>query len=311
MAYTDYYSTLGVSRTATQDEIATAYRKLARKLHPDINKAPDAEQRFKDLGAAYDVLKDPEKRKLYDRYGEDWKAISEGRVPAHGAEEVRTDFRGGEFNPEDFGDLGSIFETFFGGQRGRRRGQWSIHMPGQDVEAELPLTVEEAFRGGERQFGISAAGTGDTKTYRVKVPAGVRPGQRIRLAQQGTPGAGGAPPGDLYLRVTILPNERFRLQGFDVYTPLPVAPWEAALGATVTLPVLDGSVRLKVPPGSSTGRQIRLPDKGYPRADGGRGDLYAEVRIMVPDHLDDRERKAMQELAEHSSFRPRPWETPQ
>ena len=310
MAYRDYYSTLGVSRTATQDEIAAQYRKLARKYHPDISKEPDAEARFKELGAAYEVLKDAEKRKLYDRYGEDWKAVSEGRAPPHGAEQVRVDFGGADFKPEDFGDLGSIFDTFFGAERGRRTQGSGFHvsMPGADVEAELGLSVEEAFRGGERQLGLSDRAGGSSKMYRVQIPAGVRSGQRIRLAEQGEPGAGGAPPGDLFLRVRIDPSDRFRLEGSDVYTPLPVSPWEAALGATVTLPMLDGNVRLKVPPGSSTGRKIRLPQKGYPKADGVRGDLYAEVRVVVPEKLDEQEQKLLEQLAERSRFRPRPWE---
>lgn len=310
MAYRDYYSILGVSRTAPQEEIAAQYRKLARKYHPDISKEPDAEARFKEIGAAYEVLKDAEKRKLYDRYGEDWKAISEGRAPPHGAEQVRVDFGGADFNPEDFGDLGSIFDSFFGAERGRRAQGRGFHvsMPGADVEAELGLSVDEAFQGGERQLTLSLRRGSPGKAYRVQIPPGVRSGQRIRLAEQGEPGVGGGPPGDLFLRVRIDPSERFHLEGSDVYTHLPVSPWEAMLGTAVTLPLLDGGVRLKVPPGSSTGRKIRLPQKGYPKGDGGRGDLYAEVRVMVPDKLGEEERKLVEQLAERSRFRPRSWE---
>lgn len=309
MAYTDYYKILGVARTASQDEISSAYRKLARKYHPDISKAPDAEERFKELGNAYDVLKDPEKRQLYDQYGEDWKAVSEGRAPPHSADQARVDFSGAGFDPEAYPDLGSIFETFFGGRRGVPGGGGRrVVIPGGDIEAELGLSIEEAFTGGERQLSL-ASSDGSTKTYRVKIPAGVRSGQRIRLAEQGQPGIGGGPPGDLYLRVRVRSSDRFRLEDADVHTSIPVTPWEAALGTTVTLPVLDGTVRLKIPAGSSSGRRLRLAGRGYPADGGQRGNLYAEVQIVIPDTLDAKEQELMKELAAHSKFRARPWES--
>lgn len=304
MAYKDYYAVLGVRRDASGEEVNAAYRKLARKFHPDISKLPDAEARFKELGEAYDVLRDQEKRKLYDQYGEHWKAVSEGRASPADGERVRVDFRTDGFNPDDLGDLGSIFEQFFGGgasSRVGRSGRSGSH--GIDTEALFELSVEEAFVGGERSLSLQDPTTGEAKRYSVKIPAGVRPGQRIRLAGQGR--GGGSQPGDLYLVISIVDSDRFELRDADVYTALDIAPWEAALGCTAKLPVLGGQVNVKVPAGSSSGREIRLSGKGYPRADGTRGDLYAELRIRVPSEMSGEERSLWERLAEVSSFRAR------
>jgi curved DNA-binding protein len=320
VAYKDYYSVLGISRSATQDEVNQGYRKLARKYHPDVSKEPDAEKRFKEVGEAYEVLKDAEKRKLYDQYGDAWKAASEGRGPTSGpgAERVRTDFSGfrdTDFDPEQFNDIGSLFEAFFGrgaGQAGAPRGaqQRVWRQGGADREATMELSVEDAYRGGERSLALMDAETGEQKRYTVNIPGGVRSGQRIRLSGQGSHGFGGGPPGDLYLQVQLRGNDRFRLEGDDVYTTLPVAPWEAGLGATVPLNTLDGSVRVKVPPGSSSGRKIRLRGKGYGTADGARGDLYAELRVDVPTELSAEERELLQRWSEKSRFDPRAEEVP-
>lgn len=340
MSYKDYYQLLGVDRSASQEDIQRAYRRLARKYHPDVAKEPNAEERFKEINEAYQVLKDPEKRALYDKYGSAWKAISEGRAPPPGADQASFDFReffsrraGAEgfegFSASfDFDDLGSMFEQFFGGlyegfdRRRRGVGSATNSSPlyddlfgsrsqgargpkrGKDVESVLQLTVSEAFTGGPREIAISNAATGATERLTVKIPPGVRPGQRIRLAGKGNPGRDGGPPGDLFLKVEVTPDHRFRLEGDDVYTTLAVTPWDAALGATVTLPTLDGEVRVKVPPGSSSGRKIRLGQRGYPRKDGGRGDLYATVQIMVPEQLTPRERELFEQLRAASSFRP-------
>lgn len=302
MAYEDFYARLGVSRDATQEEIQRAYKKLARKYHPDVSKEENAEQRFKEIGAAYEVLKDPEKRALYDKYGEHWKAISEGRQPPPGAEQVGFDFGVGG-SEVDADHLRDIFEQMFGGQAdfggfgGRRayRRQW--RRAGHDVEATLELGVKEAFVGGERELALSDPRTGETKTYRVRVPPGVRSGQRIRLAGQGGQGTGGAKDGDLYLKVRVVPEGPFQLRGDDVYCKLPVPYWKAALGGTTTVDALDGTVRVKIPPGTTTGRKIRLKGKGYPRKGGGRGALYLEVEVTVPSTLSDEERRLLQEIA--------------
>lgn len=328
MAYRDYYQVLGVERSASQEDIDRAYRKLARKYHPDISKAEDAEERFKELGQAYDVLKDPKKRELYDQYGEHWKAISEGRQAPPGAENVRTDFRDMGVDPSQFQDMGSFFEEIFGGGVGGFGGMGGMGgrvrgagfrggprtMPGMDQEVVVEVGLREAFAGGERELGLVDPQTGEQKRLKVRIPAGVKDGQRVRLAGQGGKGVGDAPPGDLYLRIQHRADSDFWLEDDDVHTILPLAPWEAALGATVTVRTLDGSGRVKVPPGSTSGRRIRIEGKGWPKrgtggGKGGRGDLYAEIRIEIPKELSDRERELMKELAEASDFEPRPWET--
>ncbi|HJK96112.1 MAG TPA: DnaJ C-terminal domain-containing protein [Polyangiaceae bacterium LLY-WYZ-14_1] len=329
MSYSDYYSVLGVSRSASPEDIQKAYRKLAREYHPDLNKDPGAEERFKEIGQAYDVLKDEKKRALYDRYGEAWKAVSEGRAPPPGAadeQQVRFDFGNAGFDASQMGDLGAIFEELLGGRRrgggfgggfpdgfpgvvdfGGRGGPGPGRAPaaGRDAEASLELDLEEAFRGGERELAVSRPGRREPERLRVKVPPGVRDGQRIRLSGKGSPAVGGTPAGDLYLQVRIRPHPRYRVEDDGLVATLPVTPWEAALGATVPFETLDGTVRLKVPPGTSSGRRIRLRKRGYPQAGGERGDLFAEVQIHVPTELPDDERSLYESLAEASSFDPR------
>jgi len=322
MEYKDYYAILGVSKGASQDEIQRAYRKLARQYHPDINKESEAENRFKEIGEAYEVLKDPEKREKYDRYGSAWKAAEQsGGSPPPGYEDVWFDIGG---SPEEafsgFSGFSSFFEQLFGrgGQRGGfrddpgasgRGGSRSWTIPGADQEARLSLTLEEAAHGGQREISLTDPETGQGKTYAVKIPKGIRPGQRIRLAKLGGQGMGSGPAGDLYLHVELLPHAAFRLEERDLYTTLAVTPWEAALGADATLSTLDGSVRVKIPAGSSSGRQIRLKGRGFPDPKGGAGDLYAEIEIAVPKSLTDDERRLFEELAQHSTFQPRAAET--
>jgi curved DNA-binding protein len=297
VAYRDYYETLGVPRGASNDEIRRAYRKLAREYHPDVNKEPGAEDRFKEISEAYEVLRDPEKRERYDRLGSNWRAgqdVSEApgfdRFGRGGFDDVRVEFGDGA----GFGDFSDLFEGLFGragGGFGGRRGA--------NLEAELELSLEEAARGGHRWVQIGG------RSYEVTLPPGVRDGQRIRLAGEGGRGSEGGPVGDLLLRIRLRPHPRLRLEGDDLYAELPVSPWEAALGATVELSTLEGRAQVKVPAGSSCGRRLRLRGEGMPRRDGARGDLYAEVRILVPKKLSRAERKAFQQLAEASSFDPR------
>ncbi|MEU6532219.1 J domain-containing protein [Streptomyces sp. NPDC046928] len=310
----DFYQVLGVPRTASQDEIQQAYRKLARKYHPDVNKDPGAEERFKDLNEAYSVLSDPQARARYDRFGEDFRKVPEDweervgagagggfrgrRTAGGGGPRVRYTGFGDDFATEGV-DIEDLLGSLFGA--GAARGG----VPGADQEAELPLTLEEAYRGGRRTVTL-AGPTGQPRRYEVDVPPGVTDGQRIRLAGEGGRGSGDAAPGDLYLRVRIQPHARFRLDGRDVYTQLPVTPWEAALGATVPVPTPSGgTAKVTVPAGSSSGRRLRLRGEGMPNPRGAGGDLYAELRVMVPPRLSDRERELFEKLAATSSYDPR------
>ncbi|MFI8304673.1 DnaJ C-terminal domain-containing protein [Streptomyces sp. NPDC085927] len=308
----DFYEVLGVPRTADRDEIQRAYRTLARRYHPDVNKDPQAEERFKEINEAFSVLSDPEQRARYDRFGEDFRKIPEDweeRVAAGAGAGAGSGFRwttgGGprvRYSTAGFGgegvDVEDLFGSLFGGA-GRTR------VPGADQEAELPLTVEEAYRGGRRT--VTLAGPAGQRRYQVDVPPGTTDGQRIRLAGEGGRGSGDdAPAGDLYLRVRIQPHPEFRLDGRDVHVRLPVTPWEAALGATVPVPTPSGATaKVTVPAGSSSGRRLRLRGEGMPGPRGANGDLYAELQIMVPPRLSDRERELLEELAAVSSFDPR------
>lgn len=321
MDFKDYYATLGVAKDASADDIQKAYRKLARKFHPDINKSPEAETKFKEIGEAYEALKDPEKRQRYDRFGSAWRQAGQGR--AGGApprwEDLGFDYgegvEGGGFRFEggSGGDFSSFFDMLFGGGgggpgRGAPRGARVRPRAsrGSDVEAAITLSLEEAARGGKREITINDPASGERKTLSVTIPEGVKPGQKIRLAGKGYPGREGGDAGDLYLRLAVAPHPRFRLTGSDLHTTLRVSPWEAALGGEVEVPTLDGPVRLKVPAGTSSGRKIRLRGKGFPNRNGDAGDLLAEVAVVVPDELSERERELFEELAEASSFRPRP-----
>jgi curved DNA-binding protein len=314
----DFYEDLGVPRTASQEEIQRAYRKLARKFHPDVNKAPDAEERFKDISEAYSVLSDPDQRKRYDAFGADFRRVPEdvdpetwaragaGRAPtgAGAGAGARTGGFGGGFEGVDFEDLfGDIFAGRGRGRGGRGAGRYGGPMPGADQEAEVELSVEEAYHGTRRSLRI--AGPEGTRTVEVNIPAGVTDGQRIRLAGQGGRGGDGGPPGDLYLIASIRPDSRYRVEGRDIYVRLPLAPWEAALGTTVPLETPGGETKVKVPPGTSSGRRLRLRGRGLPNPRGRPGDVFAEVQIMVPPKLTEQERELFEQLAATSTFDPR------
>jgi curved DNA-binding protein len=323
----DYYEVLGVPRTASTDEIQEAYRRLARTYHPDVNSDPSAEERFKEINEAYQVLKDPEMRRRYDRFGPDFRQIPEDYEAAAagaGAGGGGYGFRGGGrargrargrpapgeeragriFVEEDlggFGGAGIDLEDLFGDLFGARGARGPI--PGADQEAELELTVEEAYQGGRRW--ITIPGPDGPRGYEVNLPPGVIDGQRIRLAGQGGRGGRDAPPGDLYLIARIRPHHRYRLRGRDIHVDLPVAPWEAALGATVPVDTPGGEAKVRVPPGSPTGRRLRLRGQGMPNPRGNPGDLYAEIKVMVPRRLSARERELFEELGRVSDFDPR------
>jgi curved DNA-binding protein len=308
-----YYEVLGVSRDASADEMQQAYRRLARQNHPDVNKDPGAEERFKEINEAYSVLSDPELRKRYDRFGEDFRRVPEdweqrvgagagvGGRSGRGRGATWTDVGGG-FGGEDFEglDIEDLLGSMFGG---RGRGGRAARTAGADQEAELPLTVEEAYRGGRKE--ITLNGPDGPRSYTVTIPPGVEDGRRIRLAGEGGRGLGEGPAGDLYLVVRLLPHPLFRVDGRNVHVPLKLAPWEAALGATVPVATPGGESKVTVPPGSSSGRRLRLRGQGMPDAAGRPGDLFAEIRVMVPSRLSSREHELFSELAASSTFDPR------
>jgi curved DNA-binding protein len=323
----DFYDILGVPRTASQQDIQRAYRKLARTYHPDVNHDPAAEERFKEISEANDVLSDPETRRRYDAFGADFRQVPEGVDPQTWARAragaragagagpgagARPGGRAGRGSPVD-DDQGAWFssggmedvdlEDLFGGIfSGRGRRSWGP-IPGADQEAELVLGVEEAYEGGRRS--ITLSGPDGPRTLQVTIPAGVTDGQRIRLTGQGGQGSDGAAAGDLYLVVRLAPHPRYRVQGRDISVDLPLAPWEAALGASVAIDTPGGEAKVRVPPGTSTGRRLRLKGRGLPNPKGRPGDLFAEVKVMVPATLSDEERRLFQELSRISTFDPR------
>jgi curved DNA-binding protein len=304
----DFYSVLGVTRSSSAEEIQRAYRKLARTYHPDVNKDPAAEERFKEISEAYDVLSDPETRTKYDRYGSSFRQVPDGGAGSETRERAQRVNRSGWEEAQDFdswtsggfdGFDGIDLDDLFGGTFGRRR---RTPTRGADQEATIEISLEDAFKGAKRR--ITLPGVNGQRSYDVTIPPGVIEGQRIRLAGQGGQGSNGQ-PGDLYLIVHIAPHSRFRLDGRDIYVDLPVAPWEAALGAKVAVEGPGGDAKLTVPAGTSSGRKLRLRGRGLPNPKGTPGNLYAEVRIMVPRRLNEREKSLFEELARESDFDPR------
>lgn len=340
----DYYELLGVKRSATDDEIKKAYRKLARKFHPDLNPGDkSAEDQFKQMQEAYEVLANADDRKLYDEYGENWRAVKSGAgaPPPPGWEQTQRTAGGSgaggfDFNDFDFGSFGGagrasggagfdIFEDLFGGTtRGGRRSA-----RGRDVEAELELSLEEAHRGGRRTLQMQASETCPTcngtgmkdgkicetcggagevlrpKMIDVNIPAGVRDGSTVRLAGQGGTGSNGNEPGDLYLHIRLRPHPVFIVKGDDLELELPIAPWEAVIGAKVEAPTIDGRVELTIPRGANTGQRLRLRGQGLNKRKGGRGDEYVRLKIVAPKEVSDEERRLFEELQRVSRFEPR------
>jgi curved DNA-binding protein len=299
MQFKDYYEVMGVARTASADEIKRAYRRLARKYHPDVSKEPDAEARFKEIGEAYEVLRDAEKRAAYDELGANWKAGQDFRPPP-----------GWEFEAEAgsgsaSGAHSDFFEQLFGrGFGGRARGGGGYAFKGADLMAQAEISLEEAFTGTQRSLSLRRAGTGGgAQQLNVRIPAGVADGQQLRLAGKGEPGVGGGPPGDMFVQIRVLPHPRFRPEGRDVWLDLPVTPWEAALGDSVRVPTLGGAVDLRIPKGSQSGRQLRLKGRGLPGKP--PGDQFVVLKIVTPP-ADTPEREALyRQMASAMPLNPR------
>jgi curved DNA-binding protein len=309
MEFKDYYSIMGVSRDATQDEIKRVYRKLARKYHPDVSKETDAEARFKEIGEAYEVLKDPEKRAAYDQLGTRWRAGQEFKPPPDW--NVNFAFGGGGFTDSDTAGFSDFFESLFG-----HAGPWhpergaDFRMRGQDHHAKILIVLEDAFHGATRTITLrvpEVTPNGHVRTrersLKVRIPKGIKQGQRIRLAKQGALGMGGGPPGDLYLEIEFKRHRLFHADGRDIYLDLPVAPWEAALGATIAVPTLGGTVDMKIPKGSMAGSKFRLKGRGLP--DTPPGDQYVVLRIVTPPAKTQKAEALYRKMAQDLAFNPR------
>jgi curved DNA-binding protein len=325
MEFKDYYQLLEVQRSATQDEIKRAYRKLARRYHPDVSKEKDAEERFKAVQEAYEVLKDPEKRAAYDQLGSQFRGGQQFRPPPDWG--AGFEFRGAPGGRPGYGDAGGAdftgadpgFSEFFsslfgaGSPFGGRPGGGAFRARGEDHHARLDLTLEEAYRGGAKTLELRHPELGPdghvavrNRTLRVNVPAGVTDGQVIRLAGQGAASGSDAPAGDLYLQVHVLPHDTFELEGRDVTVQLAVAPWEAALGATVAVPTLGGPVDVRIPAGARGGQKLRLRGRGLPGPrDLPAGDQYAVLKIVLPPADSPRARELYEAMQRDLAFDPR------
>jgi len=314
MDFKDYYAVLGVSESASPEEIKKSYRKLARKYHPDVSKEDNADEKFKDLGEAYEVLKDPEKQAEYDqlrKYG----AQADGSFQPPPGWQSASGFGGGGYTDADSRQFSDFFEQMFGGGQGAGQGaggfRQNVRMRGEDVHARLALFLEEVFNGSEKQVSFTVHEADEhgrvvarQKTLKVKIPAGMREGQHLRLKGQGSPGYGGAAPGDLLIEVELAPHPLFSIEGRDVVVTVPVAPWEAALGATITVPTVGSKVNVKVPKGTSSGRKLRLKGKGLPGKH--PGDQFVILQIAIPEQHSAEAEKLYEQLAEaEKAFNPR------
>jgi curved DNA-binding protein len=321
MQFRDYYQTLGVARDATPEDIKRAYRKLARKYHPDVSKERDAEARFKEIGEASEVLRDPEKRAAYDAAGAQWERQQSGAAAPNGAGgdfqpppgwDAGFEFtgRGAGDDPLGGGDHSDFFEALFGRAGRAHATRRPSSMRGQDHHAKVLIDLEDAFHGAQRGISLRVPALDEQghavmreRTLDVTIPKGLREGQHLRLAGLGGPGQGGAGPGDLYLDVSFRPHPLYRVDGRDLYVDVPVAPWEAALGAAVAVPTPDGSVELTVPPGSASGRKLRLKGRGLPGQPS--GDLYVVLAVVLPPADSPKAKAAYESLRAAFDFNPR------
>ena len=312
MEFKDYYEVMGVARDATQDQIKRAYRKLARKYHPDVSDESDAEERFKQLGEANEVLKDPEKRAAYDQLGANWKEGQDFRPPPGWNEgfEYSGDGAGGP-GGEQFSDFfESLFRQSQGHAGGGHAGHQEYHMHGEDRRARISVDLRDSYTGATRSITLHAPELSEDgrvitrdRTLNVKIPKGIRDGQQIRLAGQGGPGVGKGKTGDLFLEVELRPEDHYRVDNTDVYLNLPVAPWEAALGATVTVPLMSGNVNLKIPAGSNQGSKLRLKGKGIPAKQ--PGDLFVVLEVTLPPADSDEAKALYEKMSKEMAFDPR------
>jgi curved DNA-binding protein len=310
MEYQDYYKILGLERDATADQIKQAYRKLARKYHPDVSKEPDAEKRFKEIGEAYTVLKDPEKKTAYDQMGSNWSGAQGFNPPPNWNSGY--EFRGNGWGDSANPDQSEFFESIFG-RRAQQANQQSaqFNIPGEDHHAKIEIDLVDSYLGAQRSIGLKMPTLDDQghlrmqeRTLEVKIPKGIRSGQHLRLAGQGSPGFGNGKAGDLYLEIVIKPNSLFKVDGKDVMVELNLAPWEAALGATVDLPTPTGKVELNIPANTMAGKKLRLKGKGIPSQE--PGDLYAAIRLVTPPAASDSDKEAYQAMAKSfAAFNPR------
>jgi len=318
MEYRDYYKILGVARTATVDEIKKTYRRLARKYHPDVSKEKDAEARFKEVQEAYEVLKDPEKRAAYDQLGSNWQQGQQFRPPPDWASGFEFRGRPSAGQAEDFeGGFSDFFSSLFGGggespfgRAGYAQGGASRRRAGRDSQARIDLDLEEAFQGGARTFELQRPQVGPdgtvqlrNHTVKVTIPRGVTHGQRLRLTGQGETAPGGGRAGDLYLEIHIRPHRMFQLEGRDISLSLPIAPWEAALGATVTVPTLGGSVEMRIPPGAQSGQKLRLRGRGLPGDP--PGDQTVQLKIVTPPANTPEAKALYEQMRKELAFDPR------
>ncbi len=317
MQYKDYYATLGIDKKASPDDIKHAYRRLARKYHPDVSKEPQAEEKFKDLQEAYEVLKDEKKRAAYDQLGSNWQAGQDFRPPPNWDQNTRFHSAEDMGGFEDLGGFSDFFSTLFGQARqGQGRGhagfqqQRQRHQRGSDQQAKIVISLEDAFRGAAKTFQLQVPAVDSsgelkmqTRTIKVNIPKGALTGQQLRLAKQGLPGMGGGEAGDLYLELEIEANALFSLNGRDIYIMLPVTPWEAALGAEIKIPTLAGKVGLKLAPGAHTGQKLRLKGRGMPGTS--PGDQYAVVQIQTPVANTAEQKQFYEKMAQELPFDPR------
>jgi curved DNA-binding protein len=310
MQYKDYYKVMGLSREASQDEIKRAYRKLARKYHPDVSKEKDAEAKFKELGEAYEVLKDPEKRAAYNQLGADWKAGQDFRPPPNWNEGF--EFRGGGFTSDNAEAYSDFFEQLFGSAAFSSVGreQHGVHARGQDSHAKIHIDLEDSFHGATRNISLSAPeinaqGQVQVKhrNLNIKIPKGIKAGQHIRLAGQGSSGTGSGQSGDLFLEIAFNNHPLYRVLETDVYLDLPVTPWEAALGAKIKIPTPEGTVDLKIPPNSRQGSKLRLSGRGLPAKMS--GDFYVLLQIALPSADTEKAKAVYQKMQEELDFNPR------
>jgi curved DNA-binding protein len=319
MKFKDYYQTLDLKKDASQDEIKRAYRKLARKLHPDVNKSPDAEEQFKELGEAYEVLQDPEKRAAYDKFGSNWQAGQDFEPPPNW--DAGFEFSGGGFTHADASQFSDFFESLFGkssgfshtrpSAHGGYHPQGAFHARGRDVHAKIAINLEDSYQGSQKTITLNRPGidknghiTTTPHTITLSIPRGVIEGQQIRLEGQGEQGGGAGDKGDLFLEIAFVAHRVFVLDKRDILLSLPITPWEAALGATIAVPTLGGTVDLKIPPGSQTGKKLRLKGRGLSSSTAS-GHQYVTLAIIIPEPETEEQKKLYEQMARLMPMNPR------